>query len=220
LSPLKVLFEDEFIIAVDKPAGMIVHGSPESLEESLARQIGQRVILLHRLDRDTTGIVLLAKRKEVSGPLSRAFEEKRIRKSYFAVVHGAWPKATSRVESFIDRGEDVGWVSVPDGTGRRALTTFRVLAANAEKSLLEAMPKTGRTHQIRLHCAGTGHAICGDKVYGDGKNAEYPQALHAHRMDFRHPKTSLEIQILSPPPEYWNSHWLMGLEFDKGILCR
>jgi RluA family pseudouridine synthase len=219
LQPLKILFEDEFLIAVDKPAGLIVHGAPDSLEESLAAQIGKRAILLHRLDRDTSGVVLLAKRKDAAGPLSRAFEEKKIRKSYFAVVEGLWPKSASRVESLIDRLEN-RWISQSAGNGRRALTTFRILAANETKSLLEAMPKTGRTHQIRLHCAGVGHAVCGDRIYGIGAESDPPQALHAHRIDFRHPITEIDVRILAPPPEYWASHWLNGLQFDRNLLCK
>lgn len=240
-----VVFEDEFLIAVNKPAGLVVHGGSESLETWVARYVDRPAILLHRLDKDTTGIVLLAKRRDAAGPLSRAFAEKKIRKSYWAVVSGRWPKDVNRVESFISRSLDGGWVSraiggatsgvasnmesdmandvasdvasdMANGDAKRALTTFRILAASDEKTWLEAIPKTGRTHQIRLHCQSAGHAILGDRLYGQSNSAEaWPHALHACRLDFKHPITGEPMRLVAEPPEYWRKAWLTGLKIDS-----
>jgi len=215
---VSVVFEDPYLLVVNKPAGLKVHGREEgemSLESLVARaQEGRRAILLHRLDRDTTGLVLFAKRKDAAGPLSRAFEEKRIRKSYWAVVKGRWPKGVTKVESFLERDprDPRRQVSSPAGPGRRAVTTFRVLAASDEKTWLEVIPKTGRTHQIRVHCAATGHAILGDPLYGDGTaGADAGLALHAERLLFRHPMTDEELDLHAPPPPAWRSELLAGL---------
>lgn len=201
---LRVLFQDDAILAVSKPPGLKVHGGDfePSLERLVSEQAGRRLILLHRLDQETTGIVLFAKRKDIAGEFSRAFEEKRVRKAYFAVVEGRWPSGVNRVESVIER----------DGIAKAAFTTFRVLAARDEKTWLEAMPKTGRRHQIRLHCAAQGHPVCGDKLYGQVSDRA-GLALHAYRVDFRHPVSGANVRIQDPPPEDWHSTWLE--DFDE-----
>lgn len=214
-----VVFEDSYLLAVNKPAGLKVHGEDceTTLESLVAKTQGRRAILLHRLDRGTTGLVLFAKRKEAAGPMSRAFEEKRIRKSYWAVVKGRWPKGLTKVESFIERDpEDPRrQLSRVSGGGRKAVTTFRVLAASVEKTWLEVIPKTGRTHQIRVHCASQGHPILGDGLYGEGDGKNSGLALHAERLLFRHPMTDEELDLHAPLPEVWQTDWLAGLRSEK-----
>lgn len=223
MQPLKVVFEDPDILAVYKPAGMKVHsGAGESsVELAVEQQFGKRWILLHRLDRDTTGILLFAKNREAAGEMSRAFENKQIRKSYLAVVEGDWPASLGRIDQPIEQFKDGEKVI------RSACTTFRVLARSfasvpagegeTKRSWLEVLPKTGRMHQIRIHCSKASHPICGDRLYGasgDGPAAA-PLALHAHRIDFRHPRTGEPLQLKAAPPEEWLTTWLMDFEWSR-----
>lgn len=225
---LDVLFDDQHIYIVNKPAGLKAHGAEGqvSLEAIATSQAGQRLVLMHRLDRDTTGIVLLAKNRQSAAQLTKDFEAKRIRKSYLAIVGGVWRKEWNRVESWIGPGDENRMVSFEfaeeaekaaasaDPHFRKALTTFRWLDQAECKiqfdgmdeinkiSLIEAMPKTGRKHQIRLHCANRGCPILGDRSYG-ASNSNF-LALHAYRLDFRHPITAKAMRITSPPPQSWS----------------
>lgn len=201
-----IVFEDADLLVASKPRGLLSENpekkdSDPGLLEILIEKYKTKFILLHRLDRGTSGLILLAKNREAAGEMSRAFEEKRIRKSYFAIVSGLWPKEINRIESKIFRLPEGRWVSREEGPGSRALTTFRLLATGADRSLIEALPKTGRTHQIRLHAAGTGHPLLGDKLYGY-EGEELPAfALHAGRLSFRHPRTSRDLEFfLAPEP--------------------
>jgi 23S rRNA pseudouridine955/2504/2580 synthase len=221
------IFEDDDLVVVSKPAGLIVHASTpdpdvESLENLVSRQCGRRMILLHRLDKETSGLVLLAKRKTASGPLSRAFENGQIRKSYFAIVNGTWRKDCNRIESFILRGDDGRLTSRVKAPGLKSITTFRRILSTEKATWLEAMPKTGRTHQIRLHCAGEGHPVMGDTRYGEprkgdgspiGSTSGSPigstsQALHSYRIDFLHPISKSPLRLFAPVPEFWHKYWL------------
>jgi len=214
---ITTLFEDDGILAVMKPAGLKVHGdnSEPTLETLVAKVQGRKLVLLHRLDRDTSGIVLLAKRKDVAGELSRAFEQKKIRKTYWAVVEGLWSKRVNKIASYLERDPQDSRkqrsLAVESPDARRALSTFRVLATHPEKTWLEVIPKTGRTHQIRVHCAGEGHPILGDKLYGHSHGRD-GLALHAYRLMFRHPLTGAEMNLLADPPETWQRLWLQGFK--------
>lgn len=223
---LPILFEDDDLIAVSKPAGVIVgrEDDPGSLESLVSSQIGRRVFPYHRLDKLTTGIVLLGKRTSHAKAMSEAFENKTIRKAYLAVVHGKWQ--WSKVETFVWRGSDgfMAQSEQPTSDGKKATTTFRALAHGAGKSLVEALPKTGRTHQIRLHCAFHGCPIIGDSVYGaevvaaSGSRvalaSEPGLALHAYRLDFKHPASGKTV-FLRDEPEQWKSSFLVGIDFEK-----
>jgi RluA family pseudouridine synthase len=205
------LFEDEYFVAVNKPAGLNVHPTPArpletSLETLMREKFRKDLILFHRLDRDTTGIVLFGKRRDIAAPMTRLFAEKKVRKSYLAVVEGKWQQKCNRIEQPIKVGEEL----------KKALTTFRVLSAASDKTWIEALPKTGRKHQIRVHCMAAGHAILGDRLYHPARDQfevkAPPHALHAYRLDFRHPVSGADIVVRALPPDYWKNHWLLGLD--------
>ncbi len=209
----QIVFEDDWLLAVNKPSGLMVHANPESnepqdpnLQDLMSEGRKRRLILFHRLDKDTSGVVLLGKRPEIGETMSKIFEEKRIRKAYYAIVSGVWSPSINRVECRLARGER-GRMMISD-EGKPSLTTFRICAKHPEKTWLEAMPKTGRTHQIRVHCASQGHAILGDKLYGEP--SENGLALHAHRVDFAHPVTKNNLRIEAPVPTAWSTTWLKG----------
>lgn len=215
---IEVLYEDDVLIAVNKPAGLMVHRGRDSsrpdLESLMQERLGRAVVLFHRLDKDTTGVVLLGKQRSINAAMEQAFEKKRIRKTYWAVVAGRWRSEWSRVETQIARGPDGRWRNVVAG-GRLAISTCRLLSATDTKSWIEVLPKTGRTHQVRLHCLAMGHPILGDRIYGE--RTELPMALHACRVDLRHPVTGAPLRIRAAPPSYWEGEWLVGLTIDPRL---
>lgn len=213
-SPIDVLFEDDELVAVHKPVGLVVDAGRErsdsnsDLISALTHQ-GLRTFAFHRLDRDTSGIVLLGKldswgKAPASAKgITQAFEEKRIRKGYLAVVRGEWPSNLNKIEKTIDE--------------KSALTTFRRLGSNSEYTVVEALPKTGRKHQIRIHCASMGHPVAGDAVYGpqvDSERTDLGHALHSYSLSFKHPKTNEAISIRCEP-KAWRESWLRGFTDDE-----
>lgn len=209
---IDILYEDDVLIAVNKPPALTVHPGRDTdgptLQELVEDRVGGEVVLFHRLDRDTTGVVLLGKKRSINAAMAAMFEHKRIRKAYWAVVAGRWRPEWNRIETEIARGEG-RWLNVIAG-GRSAVSTCRTLGVSAGKSWIEVLPKTGRTHQVRLHCLAMGCPILGDRLYAE--RAEVPIALHAWRIDLKHPLSGVPLQIRAAPPVYWRAHWLTGLE--------
>lgn len=211
-SAIEIVYEDDALIAVNKPPRMPVHGRPGGrrvdLLTALQQQLGRDLVLFHRLDMDTTGLVVLGKSRAINAAMTALFEQKRIRKLYWAVVRGRWKPSWNRIETRIDRAEEGGFRNVIAG-GREALSTVRLRAATDDKSWIEVLPKTGRSHQVRLHCLAMGCPVLGDRRYGE--DAEVPMALHARQLDFRHPSTGEAVRLVAQPPTYWKSAWLVGL---------
>lgn len=216
LSSIRTVFEDDWLLVVSKPAGLSVHVNREPTELNLQDLLSQGrrkpLTLFHRLDKDTSGLVILGKQAIVNAAMTQLFETKKIRKAYYAIVEGQWPKGVSKVENRIARGPNGRMVESNDG--QLAVTTFRQLQTHVTKTWLEAMPKTGRTHQIRVHCALQGHPILDDRLYG---KAGRTLALHAHRLDFHHPLTNKPLTIRAPLPSDWMEDHLNG--FDLGDVC-
>ncbi|MES2963398.1 MAG: RluA family pseudouridine synthase [Bdellovibrionota bacterium] len=222
MAPFQILFEDDDLVAAVKPAGVVVHSTRESGDDVLSlasRQVGRELFAFHRLDKGTSGILLLGKRSgPVAAGVTQAFEKKLLRKAYLAVVSGAWDSKVNRIEAALEKTDDGVVVSE---SGKASLTTFRVLAKNSEKSLIEALPKTGRTHQIRVHCAHVGHPVLGDLRYGSPSSLEPENApktpdalaLHAHSLSFTHPRTKEKLELRSLP-EGWRDTWLSGLDVE------
>ncbi len=180
-----VLFLDGEAIVIDKPAGLAVHpGSktPESLEDYLKHfRFGfQRPPLpVHRLDRDTSGCLLLARNPKAHKRFQRAFEDKKVAKTYLAVLDGVPDSAEGLIQIALGKvsSAEEGWRMVPDSEGKHAVTTWRRLAVRDGRALVQFYPQTGRTHQIRVHASsGIGIPIAGDPVYGNGRG---PMLLHA-----------------------------------------
>lgn len=222
-----VLFEDDAVLAVDKPAGVAVHGGSgvsfgviEQLRQ--ARPGAKFLELVHRLDRETSGILLVAKKRSALTRLQDQFRERETGKTYLALVPGTWPASRKVIDlplhKYLQAGADgtpgtgerrVKVVAKDDPDGMRSITLVKVAARLPAFSLLEVTIKTGRTHQIRVHLASQGHAIAGDDKYGDfelnktlHKQGLRRMFLHAWRLQFNHPATGERIELHAAlPPE-------------------
>ncbi len=217
---IDILFEDDDILVVDKPAGMIVHSAPGHEEESLAGLLAasrpqmasvgsrERPGVVHRLDIDTSGVMVFAKSRRAYEGLRAAFESHDgVVKTYLAVLHGAIKPATGTLETTIGRKPwDAKRMAVDAPGGKRAVTRWTVLERRGPLALVEFVIETGRTHQIRVHAAHLGHPIVGDALYGDAAKdrrlASPPrrQLLHAVQLEFRHPSTGRAMRFAAPPP--------------------
>ncbi|MEM9160043.1 MAG: RluA family pseudouridine synthase [Verrucomicrobiota bacterium] len=212
---LETLFEDGDLLAVNKPAGLLVEsskGNERSLLDLVSEASGRRAIAYHRLDRETSGVVLFGKTARLNKQMGQLFSDKKIRKTYWLLAKGAWSKTVNRVETRIGKSDLGGWSNLKVG-GKAALTTFRVLGCDSDVSWVEALPKTGRTHQIRLHCLYAGYPIIGDRIYGEGSGSDF-MALHARSLRFVHPLSRESLEIVSQPSEAW-SDWLR--RFGEGV---
>ena len=214
---LPVLHEDEFVLAVDKPAGLAVHGGSGIAHGAIERLRAGRpqarfLELAHRLDRETSGVLLLAKKRSALTALHEDLRERAMDKRYLAAVAGRVRDEKRLVRAALRKystAEGERRVAVDEREGQEAQTVFRRLARNDEFSLLEAELLTGRTHQIRAHLAHIGHAVLGDEKYGDfGLNRALRKRglrrmfLHAAALSFDHPATGVRLVIRSPlPPE-------------------
>lgn len=215
INDIEILYEDEHILAANKPAFLPVHVTLDParphLQGMLEKKLGQSLTLFHRLDVDTTGIVLLGKTQAVNKPMSEIFLGREIRKIYSVVVVGRWLENWKVVRTFVRKTRG-NWANFSKGRpAERAITHFRIVKAGASRSYIEAELETGKTHQIRLHCLEMGHPVMGDRVYGSADPSGVPIALHAARVEFKHPITGKLLKIEAPLPSYWKDKWLKGL---------
>ncbi|MEX0738116.1 MAG: RluA family pseudouridine synthase [Pseudohongiella sp.] len=211
-----VLYEDEHLMAVNKPAGLAVHagsGLRIGLIEALRAMAGEGDFreLVHRLDKDTSGCILVAKSGKALKVLQADLKHKAMEKTYQALVHGNWPHDLIEIKVSLQKnqphaGERIVTVQTD---GKSALTRFRVLRTFAEASLIEAMPVTGRTHQIRVHCQYAGHPIIGDSKYTYDHRHSFTSVrhlnLHAAALSFRHPVSEQEMRVEAPLRDEMNS---------------
>ena len=202
---LRILYEDDWVIAVDKPEGLPTHESKDPQRPSLTRMVeahvGRRVSVHHRLDSGTSGVILFAKRAEANPALARAFAGREIVKSYVALVARPpvdWPKELEIDTPILVTAN--GEVRV-DGKGAPAITRIRVIARRARHLLIEARPLTGRKHQIRAHLASVEAPIVGDRRYGGPPSPSGRIMLHAERIELAHPVTAEPLVISSPRPD-------------------
>lgn len=196
---LQLLYEDEWLVAVDKPAGLIS-------ENDSFRKLG-KLELIHRLDKETSGVILLAKTAETKAKMVELFREKSFLKNYYALVDGYVEAKEGKIESFLvkkaSRHGQVFWGSVESGR-LPAITYWKCEKRTAQASLLICQPVTGRTHQLRVHFSEMGHPILGDLQYGKSftcKLALRRHMLHAYLVRFPHPMTEKVVEIKAPLPQ-------------------
>lgn len=206
--PLDILHEDADLLVVDKPAGMLVHPTRTVKSGTLANALtyhlnrGSQALvrpgLPHRLDRATSGLLVVAKNQRALGVLSRHFHRRLVEKRYLALVHGRVQTDELTISAPIGR-EEGAWPKwrVTEG-GRAAESRLRVIERRGQATLVELEPVTGRTNQLRIHCAHAGHAIVGDGWYGSGVEARL--CLHAARLAFNHPSGGARVEFASALP--------------------
>jgi 23S rRNA pseudouridine955/2504/2580 synthase len=209
-----VLWEDDALLAIDKPAGVAVHGgsgvSFGAIEQLRQARPGARFLeLVHRIDRETSGVLLLAKKRGALTAMHELLRSGAVDKRYLALVRGKWVKPRLKVDVALHKflnAEGERRVAV-SAEGQQAVTLFTLKRQGEEASLLEATLKTGRTHQIRVHLAHLGFPICGDPKYGDfawnkslAKRGLKRMFLHAARLAFRHPASGVQVVIEAPLP--------------------
>lgn len=210
--PVKVLYLDDDVIAVDKPAGMVVHAGAGchsgTLVNALLHHFGtlstaggeERPGIVHRLDRYTSGVLLVARNDRAHQHLQQQFASRSVEKHYLALVHGSMPAETGRITTRITRDPVRRTrMTTKAATGRTALTEYRVLQRFAAHSYLDVRIGTGRTHQIRVHLASIGHAVVGDTLYGAPLNRVLGRYfLHAHRITFTSPASDQTVTVEAP----------------------
>ncbi len=212
--PLEVLFEDEDLAVVVKPRGMVVHPAAGHEDGTLVNALLARLEhlggiggelrpgIVHRLDKDTSGLLMVAKNDETQLALSRMLQEREIEKHYRALVEGIPKEPSGRVELPIGRSRKDRKKMAVDPEGREAVTEWQVLAEGRGCALLDVRILTGRTHQIRVHMRHMGHPVCGDPLYGYEHGIKVPcLMLHAYSLRFRHPGTGEERYFEAPLPE-------------------
>ncbi len=226
--PLEVHYEDRALAIIEKPAGMVVHPGSGNREGTLANALQARFLdlsdvggpvrpgIVHRLDKWTSGLILVAKTNDAHYRLSRSFEKREIRKSYRALVHGRLSKVTGTVELSIGRhpGARTRMAVYPKG-GRTAFSDYRVLEQSASFSLLEVRIRTGRTHQIRVHLNAIGHPVVGDAAYAEKRHQAFVRKwgefqryfLHASDLRFLHPSSGTSMAFHSPLPRELEDLW-------------
>lgn len=217
--PLAVLYEDEDVLVVDKPKGMVVHPAPGHYSGTLVNAVlwhckGQlsgingilRPGIVHRIDRDTTGSLIVCKNDQAHRRIAEQLKQHSLNRTYRAIVHGVLETEAGTIEAPIGRDErDRKRMAVNVKNGKEAVTHYQVLKRFREYTYIECRLETGRTHQIRVHMTSIGHPLLGDEIYGARKTPFHlkGQTLHAHKLGFLHPRSGAYVEVEAPLPEYF-----------------
>lgn len=215
--PLDIYYEDDDLLVLNKPKGVVVHPAAGNLRGTLVNALlahcatlstvggVERPGIVHRLDKDTSGLLVVAKNDYTHCSLSRQFQRRKVKREYLAVVQGHFRSSRGCIDAPIGRHprNRKKMAVLPEGRGRQAITYFHILEEFKGYSLLCCRLETGRTHQIRVHLAHFGHPIVGDAIYGPKSNEWnfQGQALHATVLGFKHPRSKEYMEFESPAPE-------------------
>lgn len=216
--PIEVIYQDEDILVINKPKGMVVHpgnGNPDgTLANAVMGLYGEtlsgiggeiRPGIIHRLDKDTSGVIVIAKNDKAHIDISNQIKNRETSKKYIALVRGIIKEDEATINMPIGRSLKDRKKMAVRKDGKEAVTHFKVLKRFEEYTLLELKIDTGRTHQIRVHMAEIGHPVVGDYIYSNGKNPfnVVGQMLHSKRIEFVHPKTKEKVEFVAPIPKYF-----------------
>lgn len=211
--PLDIVYQDEDVAVVNKPQGMVVHPSAGHTSGTLVNALLYHVKdlsgingvlrpgIVHRIDKDTSGLLMIAKNDEAHTKLAAELKDKKSLRKYWAIVHGNLPNDRGVVEAPIGRSEKDRKKQAVSAKGKDAVTRFQVLERFGDYTLVELTLETGRTHQIRVHMAYIGHPVAGDEVYGPRKTLKgHGQFLHARTLGFTHPRTGEVVEFTAEAP--------------------
>ena len=218
--PIDIVYEDNDIIVVNKPKGMVVHPANGNLDGTLVNAImaickdslsgigGEiRPGIVHRLDKDTSGLLIVAKNDEAHVKMSEQIKNHEVKKTYIALVRGVIKENEATINMPIGRSQSDRKKMAVNKNGKNAVTHIKVLKRYEKYTLLEINIETGRTHQIRVHLSHIGYPIIGDYTYSNGKNefGVEGQCLHAFQLEFQHPITNKKMKLTAPLPEYFEN---------------
>ncbi len=211
--PLEIVYQDEDVAVVNKPQGMVVHPSSGHTSGTLVNALMYNIKdlsgingvlrpgIVHRIDKDTSGLLMIAKNDQAHVALAAELKDKKSLRKYWAIVHGNLPNDRGVIEAPISRSEKDRKKQAVTAKGKPALTRFQVLERFGDYSLVELQLETGRTHQIRVHMAYIGHPVAGDEVYGPRKTLKgHGQFLHARTLGFTHPRTGEVLEFTAEAP--------------------
>ena len=218
--PLNIVFEDDYLLIVNKQAGMAVHPTGAYQTGTLANALAYywnsigletKVRLVHRIDKDTSGLVMVAKEPYTLQRLLQQLKQQELQREYLALAKGRLDSLQGVLSMSIGRSLDHGVKRAVSDDGKAAKTVYKVLARSTGATLVRARLKSGRTHQIRVHFAELGHPLLGDPLYSEARPEIIGQALHAWRLEFTHPRTEQRHSITAPMPEamlnLWKMYW-------------
>jgi RluA family pseudouridine synthase len=206
--PMQVLLEDPCFRVLHKPSGISVlkdNTGGASVPDLYREQFGEAPLFVHRIDKGTSGVLLIARTPQAHATLSRAFSKGEVHKTYLALVEGALETEEILVDRPLEKARKGAFRIAPEGRGLPCETLFKVLACLGDRSLLTCEPLTGRTHQIRIHLASIGHPLVKDPLYGHHRarpSLEQELTLHAWRMRFPHPLSGEAVEAEAPVPEW------------------
>ncbi len=219
--PLDIVYEDDDLIVINKPQGLIVHPAGKIVSGTLVNAllfhaqnlsgIGGTIRpgIVHRIDKDTSGLLVVAKNDFSHLALQRQIQDKTCSRQYLSVCYGSFNKECGEVQNYLSRGQDRydKVFVVREKEGRLAISLYKVLGQTSAFSLVEWTLRTGRTHQIRVHSSHIGHPIVGDRLYGrKGETFGLSgQLLHAYKLSFAHPRSGERLSFFAPPPDYFIS---------------
>ena len=211
--PLEIVYQDEDVAVVNKPQGMVVHPSAGHTSGTLVNALKYHIKdlsgingvlrpgIVHRIDKDTSGLLMIAKNDQAHLALADELKDKKSLRKYWAIVHGNLPNDRGVIEAPIGRSEKDRKKQAVTAKGKPALTRFQVLERFGDYTLVELQLETGRTHQIRVHMAYIGHPVAGDEVYGPRKTLKgHGQFLHARTLGFTHPRTGEVLEFTAEAP--------------------
>ena len=213
--PLDIVYEDDDLLIINKESGMVVHPAPGHYKGTLVNALlykynlnsGEvnRPGIVHRLDKDTSGLMIVAKNEWTHEKLSLMISKKEVERKYLAIVSGVIKNDSGTIDAPIGRDQNNRQkMAVTDINSKDAITHFKVLERFKNSTLIECVLETGRTHQIRVHMAYIGYPVLNDPLYGRGKANEFGQMLHSYSIKFKHPRTKKELSYVVDPPKEFN----------------
>lgn len=224
---IDIVYEDNDIIVVNKPSGLVVHPGSGNYDNTLVNGLmeytnnlsdlngDERPGIVHRIDKDTSGLLLIAKNNKTHQILTEYFKNKEVKREYIALICGVFPHDTALIDAPIGRDpKDRKKMAVIADNSKEAITHLKVLKRYKNYTLVSLVLETGRTHQIRVHMNYIGYPVYNDPVYNTKKSTEFGQFLHSYKMDFIHPITKEQMHFECPLPEYFQS-FIDSLEKDQ-----